>query len=316
MSLINKKLFGSDGFGFRTGPSFQSVLKQKFVIPPFTVWNARDGDWQDRKRRWIKLGIQSEIGREDVQVYSGVKGMSSYCSASKMTQTSVFDPVICELCYTWFCPPGGTIVDPFAGGSVRGIVASSLGFQYWGCDLSKKQIEANRVQVNDRNTGEQKPKWVHGDSFEKLIDAPRCDLIFSCPPYGDLEIYSKDKRDISNMEYGDFLDRYGEIIERACKRLRRNRFACFTVANFRDKKTGLIRDFVGDTIKKFETCGLGLYNEVILVHPCGSAPVRTNNTFVKGNGKLVKLHQNILIFVKGEPKTNWEENHQKEENQS
>lgn len=36
------------------------------------------------------------------------------------TGTSIFDPVICEIAYRWFCPPGGTVLDPFAGGSVRG----------------------------------------------------------------------------------------------------------------------------------------------------------------------------------------------------
>jgi hypothetical protein len=31
--------------------------------------------------------------------------------------------VLCEIAYRWFSPPGGLILDPFAGGSVRGIVA-------------------------------------------------------------------------------------------------------------------------------------------------------------------------------------------------
>lgn len=44
--------------------------------------------------------------------------------------TSIFDPVLCELAYRWFCPPGGSILDPFAGGSVRGIVAGILGREY------------------------------------------------------------------------------------------------------------------------------------------------------------------------------------------
>jgi hypothetical protein len=41
--------------------------------------------------------------------------------------TSIFDPVLCELAYAWFSPPGGIVLDPFAGGSVRGMVASKLG---------------------------------------------------------------------------------------------------------------------------------------------------------------------------------------------
>src|SRR5271154_2766551 len=50
--------------------------------------------------------------------------------------TSVFDPVLCEIVYRWFCPYGGLVLDPFAGGSVRGIVASKCGRRYIGMDLS------------------------------------------------------------------------------------------------------------------------------------------------------------------------------------
>jgi hypothetical protein len=38
-------------------------LAAKFGIPPFSVLNAREGWWQDRKRAWLALGIQSELGR-------------------------------------------------------------------------------------------------------------------------------------------------------------------------------------------------------------------------------------------------------------
>ena len=38
-------------------------LSERFMIPPFTVLNAREGWWQDRKRAWIALGIKSEVGR-------------------------------------------------------------------------------------------------------------------------------------------------------------------------------------------------------------------------------------------------------------
>jgi len=61
--------------------------------------------------------------------------------------TSIFDPVLCEISYRWFMPKeGGTILDPFAGGSVRGIVAGMLGYKYIGIDLREEQIEANRIQ--------------------------------------------------------------------------------------------------------------------------------------------------------------------------
>jgi hypothetical protein len=40
-----------------------SLLGDEFLIPPFSVLNAREGWWQERKRKWLALGIQSELGR-------------------------------------------------------------------------------------------------------------------------------------------------------------------------------------------------------------------------------------------------------------
>ena len=53
----------ADLFGERTAPPASSILAKRFIVPPFTVLNARDGDWQERKRQWLALGIKSEIGR-------------------------------------------------------------------------------------------------------------------------------------------------------------------------------------------------------------------------------------------------------------
>jgi len=38
-------------------------LADRFGIPPFSVFDARQGYWQERKRGWLALGIQSELGR-------------------------------------------------------------------------------------------------------------------------------------------------------------------------------------------------------------------------------------------------------------
>ena len=46
-------------------------LSDKFGVPPFTVLNAREGWWQDRKRAWLALGIRSELGRGEQLIPSG-----------------------------------------------------------------------------------------------------------------------------------------------------------------------------------------------------------------------------------------------------
>jgi hypothetical protein len=44
-------------------PTPSLTLAERFGIPPFSVLNAREGWWQNRKRVWIDLGIRSELGR-------------------------------------------------------------------------------------------------------------------------------------------------------------------------------------------------------------------------------------------------------------
>ncbi len=39
------------------------TLAEKFGVPPFSVLDARQGYWQERKRAWLEIGIQSELGR-------------------------------------------------------------------------------------------------------------------------------------------------------------------------------------------------------------------------------------------------------------
>lgn len=62
-TLEQAALLGGDGLG-GSGAGAGSLAAQ-FGIPPFSVLNAREGWWQDRKRAWLALGIQSEIGRGD-----------------------------------------------------------------------------------------------------------------------------------------------------------------------------------------------------------------------------------------------------------
>jgi len=576
-------------------------LAERFGIPPFSVLNAREGWWQARKKSWLALGLQSERGRgnegdgtkrgltfsssaQPISVYKAknrheaeigrkVSWEEFYAAnpdAAAQSGTSIFDPVLCELAYRWFCPPGGTVLDPFAGGSVRGIVAAKLGRKYTGVDLSDEQIRANEEQAaricranvqsasSSRDTSDpdaltpveerggllvkrddlfsvygvrggkaraalhlcrgasggvvtagaqdspqvnivahiaaglgipcrchvpaakelspeialakatgaelvehkpgyntvivarskadaealgwtlipfgmecsegvdqtrkqaqnlpwgtferivivagsgmnlagvlwgmkdvgqnvpvvavrvgadptkrldkyapvdwrqtvdvvlpdekytetadmgwegmtldphyeakavrflqpgdlfwvvgcrasvggeirptaQVPRWIVGDSLQVKALAPgEYDFLFTCPPYADLEVYSDDPRDISTMEYPDFLAAYRQIISESISMLKDDRFACVVVGEVRDKQ-GHYYDFVGDTVQAFRDAGLAYYNEAILVTQLGSLPIRVGHPF-EASRKLGKTHQNVLVFIKGDAK--------------
>jgi hypothetical protein len=132
----------------------------------------------------------------------------------------------------------------------------------------------------------------------QLDSAPSADFVFSCPPYGDLEKYSDDPADLSNMEFHTFIAAYKRIILRAVTRLKQDRFACFVVGDFRDNR-GFYRNFVSETIRAFEDCGARLYNDAVLLTSVGSASMRVSKQFDAGR-KMCKTHQNVLVFCKGD----------------
>lgn len=317
-------------------------LAGRFMVPPFSVLNAREGWWQSRKKGWLALGIKSELGRGENGFHAAPGGspmVSGYdangnrlvgLKSARKTEakaynttdwlkekglnggaqdvaggsgTSVFDPVLCEIAYRWFSPSGGVILDPFAGGSVRGVVAAKLDRQYIGHELRDEQVAANRAQADEIcAVCEYPPAWIIGDSrnIDKTCADVTADFVFSCPPYADLEVYSDNPRDLSTLGYADFKAAYFEIIAKACARLANNRFACFVVGEVRDKK-GNYYDFVGDTVEAFRAAGLSYYNEMILVTAVGSLPIRAGKQFSTSR-KIGKTHQNVLVFVKGDGK--------------
>lgn len=215
-----------------------------------------------------------------------------------MSGVSIFDPALCELMYNWFCPENGHIIDPFAGGSVRGIVANFTGHKYTGIDIRQEQIDSNREQAAELLPVNSQPQYYVGDSNEVLKDfkAKKFDMVFSCPPYADLEVYSDLPGDISNMEYDEFITVYQQIITKSVQVLKPGGYAVFVVGDIRDKK-GYYRDFVSHTKQAFINAGAKLYNEAILLQPLGTAMLRANRVFESG-GKLVKVHENVLVFKK------------------
>jgi DNA modification methylase len=221
------------------------------------------------------------------------------------TGTSIFDPVLCELAYRWFSPSGGRVLDPFAGGSVRGIVAWQLGLAYLGIELRMEQIRANLEQIGaiaDRSAPRENPAplFYQGDAYERLGEFPEgfADLIFTCPPYGDLETYSDHPMDISGWSMDRFDDHMRLIILRASRALKDDRFSIWVCSDYRGKDGAYAR-FPSKLREWHAAAGLKTYNEAILINSVGSLPIRAGKQF-NATRKLGRCHQEMLIFLKGD----------------
>lgn len=322
-------------------------LAETFGVVPFSILRADDAKWRARKALYRKLGIRSETGREEGLAYATsaaippnlLKAKNAYDAKNggkpstvdefmaahghdTLATTSIFDSVLCELMYRWFLPsptdttgPGKPnpfrILDPFAGGSVRGIVAALHGHQYVGIDLRAEQIDANYANAKEIfdavGEPEHAPVWLSGNSMETetiLGEAQQFDpfdLIFTCPPYGDLETYSEHPADLSNMSEADFTADYAEITARAASQLKPNRFAVFVVGDYRDRRSGRLIDLCGKTVSAMQEASLTYYNQFILMTPAASLIMRLRNQF-NTSRKIGKRHQNVIVSHNG-PKT-------------
>ena len=276
--------------------SEHSTLFETFIVPPFSVFDTKQGYWQERKKYWTDLGIKGEVGRKENLTYSKNLNLSK-----NVKGTSIFDPVVCEIVYRWFCPPEGKIMDPFAGGPVRGIVAALTGHQYLGIDLRDEQIRSNRENAEDMSIPKSQLSWICDDSknIDKHVEDKSFDMLFTCPPYFDLEVYSENKADLSNMSNEDFIEAYTQILSKAAAKVKDNRFAVIVVSDEREKE-GYYRKLHELTKDIMHKAGFRLYNEIILLNTVGSGAWRVRG-YMKSR-KVVRIHQNVLVFYKGSTK--------------
>lgn len=271
----------------------QQKLTSIFGAPPFSVLSARDGEWQRRKRWWSSVGIRGEVGREAASIHLGADGDGE-------EYTSVFDTALTELMLSWFSARGDVVIDPFAGGPPRGAVAAVMGRRYHGIDLRAEQVDANRACLSALRVGvDGCAEWVVGDAVTMSRDLPEADGLITCPPYGDLEKYSDDPADLSNMDAHAFSFAYRRALLGSMSRLRQDRFAVVVVGDYR-RASGTLSDFPSLTISAARDAGMELHNDFVLVTSVGSASARAERQF-RNSRKMARTHQNVLVFVKGDP---------------
>ena len=328
----NEQGDGNDNTSAASNEAEKGSLQDRFIVPPFSIFDTRQGYWQRRKKMWREvIGDMGESRnnlllndvcmkysdlyqrtrkhREEIGV-SFKEYLDKYVpddikelEARKVTAASVslFDPVLSEICCRWFTPEvGAKIFDCFAGDTQKGLVFGQCGYEFTGIELRQDQVDINNRVLAGRSLP---VKYIcdDGRNVAKYFDTDSQDLLFSCPPYFDLEHYSDLENDASNQKsYDDFIQILRSAFTAAIGCLKDNRFAVIVVGDVRDKRSGFYYDFCGDIKRIFKDGGMSLYNEIILVESGVSKSLRASRNM--NSRKVAKMHQNILVFYKGNPK--------------
>lgn len=317
-----------------SGASIQhkASLNDRFVVPPFSILDTRKGYWQARKKMWReqigdmgesrndKLLAAPEIKYKDlylrtrkhreelgvsfkeyIEKYVPAEVLENKASKVLSKGVSLFDPVLSETMCKWFTPyEGAKIFDCFAGDTYKGLVFAMCGFSFRGIELRQEQVDINNRVLDGRGLD---IEYIcdDGRNVAQHFEPESQDMLFSCPPYYDLEVYSKDERDASNQgTYEEFIAILDKAFKAALTCLKPNRFAVVVVGDVRDKKTGFYYGFADDVKRIFKEGGASLYNEIILVDSGASTAMRASRNME--SRKVAKMHQNVLVFYKGDAK--------------
>ena len=311
-------------------------ISKDFIIFPCSILDQSNSKWQDRKKYWFeRLKIYDNVNsregtlhkKNDINCYPKTYGCyinfkdknNEQLSFEEFIEkfnppefeedkqnikakgVSVFDPVLSELSCKWFSPYlGGKIFDCFAGDCFKGLVFALCGYEFTGIELRQEQVDDNINCCKKFPNFNLKYICDDGQNVDKYLQEQSQDLLFSCPPYYNLEVYSNLPNDASNQkDYCDFLKILDNAYSKSIKILKDNRFAVIVVGNIRDKQ-GFYYNFISDIINIFNKNGMFLLNELILKEPINARRFSARNYFK--SRKIIKIHQNILVFYKGNPK--------------
>lgn len=325
----NKEWGNGESSGATNSKPANASLNDRFIVPPFSILDTRKGYWQERKKKWRELIGDNGESRNDTLITSpeikykdlyqrtrqhreelGIsfkEYLDKYVpddvkerEASKVLSAgvSLLDPVMAEIVCRWFGQDKCKTFDCFAGDSVFGYVSAHLGNEFVGIELRPEQARLNNERVEGMTA-----RYINddGQNVAQHIAPDSQDLLFSCPPYFDLEKYSDLENDASNQDsYEDFIKILENAFKAAVGCLKDNRFAVIVVGDVRDKSTGFYYDFCGDIKRIFKEAGMPLYNEIILVETGASTALRAGRYME--SRKVAKMHQNILVFYKGKTK--------------
>jgi len=217
---------------------------------------------------------------------------ASDCKYLPSLPYSKFSYDLCEFVYKYWSNPGDIILDPFMGWGIRGAVATTLGRKYIGYEISKTMFNKTSDFLKEFYT---ELHLSDGCKIEE-IQKESINLIFTCPPYWDIEKYESIENQLSDYKtYEEFLNKLEEGFKRYYEVLITNSFCIFVVADFR--KNGF-RNFHGDTINLALKSGFILWD--IMVNELSSPFVWTQIAKCDNQKYTSKSHEYVLVFKKAD----------------
>ncbi|HDK42171.1 MAG TPA: hypothetical protein ENG87_02225 [Candidatus Pacearchaeota archaeon] len=211
---------------------------------------------------------------------------------------SEFNPTVAENIINFWSEKDDVILDPFAG-RTRCFVSAMKDRKYIGFEISKEVIDKIIPMINTNKLKEykHKPEIFNMDSFNlDKINLPMVDLIFSCPPYWNLEKYESCEGQLSDVkDYNEFLERYKQIMKKSINLLKEDKYMALVVGDFRKNKK--YYTFHLDNIKIMQELGMKLH-DIIIIQSVSFDIANKRFGGLKRYLMTSKVHEYLLVFKK------------------
>ncbi len=221
---------------------------------------------------------------------AGVRG-------SKQAGLSIMPYNIISFVLKFYSERGDNYFDPCFGHGARMQVARILERNYYGCDVSKefyefvkKKIEPHLHLLSDSET-----HYYLRDSRDTKLESESMDIIFTSPPYWDIEYYGDEPEQLGYKKtYQQFLSGLSGLIDESYRLLKKGKFAIFNVADF--KKDKKYYNYHSDIAELGKKAGFELHDIAIMDWKTCLGQVFINQYYsVK---LLPKRHEYLVVFKK------------------
>jgi len=288
----------------------QKILDKYGGEVPDSVWvaahteNSRIQDTTTDQTKKRTEHWQKRLSKTDQPHLLEKCRMSGMSVRGKGGGLSKFPINILQRVIKFYTEPGDIVLDPCAGHNSRMQGTYELGRSYIGYDVCHEFMEFNRnvaAKIQKKNDlsffKNEATITLHEQSSESMVEEDESiDLIFTSPPYWDLEFYDDNPAQIGyNHTYDEFLDGIERIAKESLRVLKPGKLAVINVNDFR--KDGKFYAYHMDLTRRFLNVGFELFDIIIMVW----SPQSIRSIFatqVEESKITGKVHEYLIVFRK------------------
>lgn len=187
------------------------------------------------------------------------------------------------------------ILDQFMGGGTTLVEAKLLSRNAIGLDINESSLKKTKANLDFKTESNSKIFAMQGDARNlNSIKNESINLICTHPPYANIIKYNiHNADDISNLNYGEFLNELRKVANEAYRVLKKEGTCAFMIGDIRER--GMVVPLGFKALQVFLECGF-VTKEIIIKeqHNCSSTKYWKD----KKTSFLLLAHEYIFVLKK------------------